>query len=182
MIFIWPPPSRDQSSHGPSPRRRTHPSLRSGNQTPGHAARVQRNCQKVGHGIRGARPGIPGLLSITPHATSTPPRKLAAALSITARRSVGPVVDHVLNAFDADSTASRAWVVHAGCPSVTREPVKGFLRSNVLPSRPFRAWLSKMSCVAKELLKSSCLTLPIVTGDRRAGFEVSTCLCPAYLR
>ena len=58
---------------------------------------------------------------------------MSAAFSITARRVLGPVVDHDAKALDADSTASRASSTLAAAPSVTRSPVSGFRRWNVRP-------------------------------------------------
>ena len=75
---------------------------------------------------------------------------MSAALSMTARRSLGPDSDHDENALDADSTASMASSTLAAAPSVTTSPVSGFRRSNVRPSWASRLSLSMISCVCME--------------------------------
>ena len=93
---------------------------------------------------------------------------MSAALSMTARRSLGPDSDHDANAFDADSTASMASSTPAAAPSVTTSPVSGLRRSNVRPSWASRLRLSMISCVC---MKPS---LSPLTSRSSRGFQNRT--------
>jgi hypothetical protein len=70
---------------------------------------------------------------------------MSAALSKMFRRSLGPVLDQVANAAEAESTAASASDTEAAAARVTSSPVKGWIRSNVLPSAASCGLLSMMS-------------------------------------